>query len=581
MKKMFLFLLCVQSSLVLFSQNCTPDIKKPTAVCYQGLAVAALPATASAEVFATQLDAGSYDNCTTHAALKFRIQNTFLGSPNTSVKPDTLPEKITVYCKGLVLVRLWAGDAAGNWASCDTYIDVQYPWQGAPGSVPCPINSATLDLSKGGHKFFGCATNPQGAAICGDISINIQPKGTIFFPPLPGMKLSYSQNIRGCYGLDSLPLFLQYSKGDTTNVLNVSFSEKILSSSINNGISTFDLVLISKDILGKQPFTEWWQTVAADVNRSGAVTTADLVELRKVILGIITTFSNNSSVRTFASDKKAPLNLGAGKLPKPTTQFQYYPTRDSMQTNFIVVKIGDVNNSTLSCAAPPPAAPRSTKFLTLENQSLAAHQKTTIALTLSQVETLLGCQFDLKYNDKILTINGVRSNLPNFSEENFALINGALRLSWFDVEAIKSSAIRPTFYIEVTAETETVLSDALYLATKDSDLNPEMYDEQLTISNLTLRFERNTTFDKTFFASTIQPNPLTNNGLVKFNLPSPDAISFRIFDVTGKQIFTQTNNYSEGLQQIELEKTIFPSSGLYFYELSTSFGKAVGKVVVE
>jgi hypothetical protein len=544
-------------------------------VCYQGIAVAALPATGSAEVSAKQMDAGSYDNCTQHAGLKFRIQTTVLGSSNTSVKPDTLPEKITVYCKGFVLVRLWAGDQAGNWDSCDTYIDVQYPWASTPGAFPCPT-PGPLDLTKGGHKFFGCVTNPQGTAICGELRLNIQPKGILNFPI--GFKFGFVHEVKGCYGLDSLPLL--YDKADTSNVLNVTFANQSLNN-VKNGISTFDLVLISKHILGTLPFKEWWQPIAADVNKSGTVTSADLVELRKLILGIITTFSNNTSARFIPSDKKAPLNLGAGKTPKSTTQFQYYPTRDSMQVNFIGIKIGDVNDSNLSCGVPPPAAPRSIKLLTLKNQSLAAHQKTTIALTLSQVKTLSGCQFDLRYDDKILTINAIRSNLPNFSEENFTLNHGALRLSWFDAEAIKTSTITPTFYLDVTAESEMVLSDALYLATKDSDINPEVYDESLNISNLTLHFEKNTTFDKTFFASTIQPNPLTNNGLVKFNLPSSEAVSFRIFDVTGKLIFAQTKNYSEGLQQIEIEKTTFPSSGLYFYELKTSFGKAAGKVVVE
>ena len=52
------------------------------------------------------------------------------------------------------------------------------------------------------------------------------------------------------------------------------------------GISTWDLVLISKHILGLTPFTEPWQLVAADLNCSGTITTFDIIEGRKLILGI-------------------------------------------------------------------------------------------------------------------------------------------------------------------------------------------------------------------------------------------------------------------------------------------------------
>jgi hypothetical protein len=52
------------------------------------------------------------------------------------------------------------------------------------------------------------------------------------------------------------------------------------------GVSTFDLVVISRHILGVQTFTSDYQYVAADINKSNSVTTFDVVELRKLILFI-------------------------------------------------------------------------------------------------------------------------------------------------------------------------------------------------------------------------------------------------------------------------------------------------------
>jgi len=53
-----------------------------------------------------------------------------------------------------------------------------------------------------------------------------------------------------------------------------------------NGISTLDMILILKQIVGLEPFDSPYKFIAADVNKSGTVTTADIVAIRRVILGI-------------------------------------------------------------------------------------------------------------------------------------------------------------------------------------------------------------------------------------------------------------------------------------------------------
>ena len=45
-----------------------------------------------------------------------------------------------------------------------------------------------------------------------------------------------------------------------------------------NGVSTFDLVLISKHILGVQPLDTPYKMIAADVNNSKSITTLDLIQ---------------------------------------------------------------------------------------------------------------------------------------------------------------------------------------------------------------------------------------------------------------------------------------------------------------
>ena len=56
------------------------------------------------------------------------------------------------------------------------------------------------------------------------------------------------------------------------------------------GISTADIVQIQRNILGLNQFTNM-QKAVADVNNSGTVSASDIVELRKLILGIIPDFA--------------------------------------------------------------------------------------------------------------------------------------------------------------------------------------------------------------------------------------------------------------------------------------------------
>ena len=91
-------------------------------------------------------------------------------------------------------------------------------------------------------------------------------------------------NVGGCLDLAGLAV----SGSNLRPIKNINPS---------NGVSTFDLVLISKHILGTAPFTNCFQHIAADVNKNGQATTFDLVELRKIILGIYSSFPSNTSWR--------------------------------------------------------------------------------------------------------------------------------------------------------------------------------------------------------------------------------------------------------------------------------------------
>ena len=113
-----------------------------------------------------------------------------------------------------------------------------------------------------------------------------------------------------------------------------------------NGVSTFDLVLISKHILGITPFDSPYKYIAADVNKSGTVTAFDMVQVRQLILNIKTEFSQNDSWRFV----DASHDFAASTTNPAAQNFAEFLdinqlSQDMTDVDFIGVKIGDINGN--------------------------------------------------------------------------------------------------------------------------------------------------------------------------------------------------------------------------------------------
>ncbi|MEL7401640.1 MAG: hypothetical protein AAFN68_13860, partial [Pseudomonadota bacterium] len=120
-----------------------------------------------------------------------------------------------------------------------------------------------------------------------------------------------------------------------------------------NGVSTFDLVVIQRHILGITPFTELWQYLAADVDGSGVVDGTDINIIRDLILAIRTdlppmlTGTYNQPVIYFPQGDYAALQANlAANLPFITS---FYPVLTCQANNTdsdrFAIKRGDLNGN--------------------------------------------------------------------------------------------------------------------------------------------------------------------------------------------------------------------------------------------
>ena len=157
-----------------------------------------------------------------------------------------------------------------------------------------------------------------------------------------------------------------------------------------NGVTTFDLLMISKHILGTGTLDSPYKMIAADVNRSGTITTFDIVELRKLILYIDTAFQNNTSWRFIDADYVFPDSVNPFSHVFPETYAVNGLVQD-VEKDFVAVKVGDVNSSA-RLQIPVSGSARQhpkTQLIELVDQSMVAGPKPTLFSSLPMILKLL------------------------------------------------------------------------------------------------------------------------------------------------------------------------------------------------
>jgi len=175
----------------------------------------------------------------------------------------------------------------------------------------------------------------QGYSISGNIK-------THWDAPIEGIKVDIGGGTSGSVYTDSLGnfQFVNIPAGGTYSIKPTHDLNDL------NGVTTYDLVLISKHILSIEPLDSPWKIVAADVNQSNSISVIDIVETRKVILGINPAFPGSTSWRFLPAYTifNNPANPFQGGLPPDNISVNNLQA-NYMGADFKGIKVGDSNNS--------------------------------------------------------------------------------------------------------------------------------------------------------------------------------------------------------------------------------------------
>ncbi|MFK7810127.1 MAG: cohesin domain-containing protein, partial [Saprospiraceae bacterium] len=378
----------------------------------------------------------------------------------------------------------------------------------------------------------------------------------------------------GYYGFDNLTENQNYT-------ITPSLNEDLL-----NGVSSYDLVLISKHILQMETLDSPYKIIAADVNNSGSITTMDLVALRKVILHIEDEFPNNSSWRFVPEDYTfpEPSNPFASIFPE---EVYINGLQTTEQHNFVAVKTGDVNNTVV---ANDLAGSNSRHFedqliFEIEDREISAGETFEVTFSTSEFHHMSGYQFTLAFDQSNLDfVQVMNTDLPNLSDGNFGfshLEKGLITSSWHHQNAISRQGSSDLFQLQFTATTSGKISDWIRIGSKKT--TAEAYrsnNNSVELLDIQLRFNNNGLTKNEFQVIQNQPNPFFDETTIAFTMPQADEAEVSIYDTNWRKVKTVRGQFAKGYNEVTVSRNDLPGTGLFYYEVSSPFGRKILKMVV-
>ncbi|MDF1697713.1 MAG: T9SS type A sorting domain-containing protein [Saprospiraceae bacterium] len=509
------------------------DKKAPTPYCID--ISTALMESGMVELWACDFDLGSFDNCTEEGDLRFTFTDTKpQNDPNYN--SDTRCSSKIFDCDDLenspVSVTMYVWDEKDNFDFCEVMLTL--------------IDNQGGCENGGGMKISGSISTPSNDMV-EDAMV------TLFAPTI------------------------ELDKNDMTNELGVytfvnnpdSYSYQIKANKEGNyldGVSTLDLVMIQRHILGLAEFEDAYDIIASDINNDEKITASDLLQLRKLILGVIDEYPANESYRFISAEQS--FNTVTHPWPLEEDLIIDPLDHDMSNQNFKAIKIGDVNgNATYGISGLQSSATRSNKDMTilLDEYQIISGETYTFNMYANEAQNLSGLQIALKVKDlEVIEITGGSIDL---SAENMSIQKEDVKISWSSMQSNEVNKGDVLFSITVRAKQTGSISEKI-VVDANSNIASEAYDYNLNVTNIELQ-ARATEIVSTFEMYQNEPNPFDEQTTIRFMAPDAGKVQLSIVDIAGRQLYNSTKNVEKGENVFIIEGEDLGHSGIYYYTIST------------
>lgn len=513
----------------------------PSPICLAGIIVELMPDRndgGAAAVWATDFVASPIGDCTGQGPdlvnvgsgiQQPSIHKYSINRIGESAHPDSTGIYLTCADLGdLVPVEVHAWDEAGNHDFCTTYIEAQdnqgFCSVGGNGSIAGgivteqnqPIEGVEIELS--GPRYLRRESDASGTFVFGNLAEG------------------HDYTLRPKKDLD-----------------------------YKNGVSTFDLVLMSRHILGTQLIDSPFKMIAADVNRSGSITTLDLIQLRKLILNIDDRFPGNTSWRFIDANYNFPdaNNPWREAFPelKNINNLDGAPLAD-----FVAIKVGDLNYSARMNSEEAPESRTTAGTLSIQTQDLKLKAgESYVVYFYSDLKDISGLQFTLEADQSQIELLGLESALLEEAAFGWFQKEGKLTAAHWLEQSVEGPA--PLFGLRLKANKTGLLSENLrltstYTTSEAYNLRGDPFGIALDFGSTALATNKDQ-LQQNF------PNPFRTNTAIGFYVAEAGPVELQIQDLQGRVLKVYDNIFDRGYHQIQVASKDLPATGWYNYQLKT------------
>ena len=197
--------------------------------------------------------------------------------------------------------------------------------------------------------------------------------------------------------------------------------------------------------------------------------------------------------------------------------------------------------------------------------------------------SLAGMQMTLEIDNSLVELVDIQSQSLNFGAEHMGfgrLSDGLINISWNDnvSNTVKDKIL--TIKVKVLKS----VADKSVLTLQKSQLAPELYlTEGADIQTASVQLStisREKPDSDIFEVYQNVPNPFNASTVIGFNLPASNVATVKLFDLTGKLVYQNSQNFQKGYNTFTIDAQSLNLNGVLYYQIDTDTDSATRKMII-
>lgn len=371
----------------------------------------------------------------------------------------------------------------------------------------------------------------------------------------------------GTYAFSDLPLGDDYTVSAELN----DYSNHGL------GVTTADLVFITRYILGLVEVENPYTLLAADVSNDQAITLLDIIFIQRLILGLDEEYANSNAFRFISGPYVFPVPANPWATSFPEVFNINNLSGNFLEANLIGIMMGDVTGNGFNVRAQTTGESRSAKLgLLVENQLIQPGSVITIPVRAGDLAGAFGLQGTVEIEGEVEVVQV----LPGVVSREQLNLNyqhqGVFSFVYHNANGLGNNEVLFSLQLRAreASEIASVLRISDVLTVAEATLPTGNYRPKFEFSGSVLP------------AGNIRnlaaaPNPTRAGTNITFVADGSGPANLTVRDITGRIVLQRAAPGGAGSRAFRLEAGDLPGTGVYLYTVELSGTRHTARLVVQ